>query len=134
MHYPEQFQAMTFSFYFFRDHCILRTKSALPRTISSDDLFFREISKNLGRKLVLITMTLRLKVIILNKHFFLPVKYCMSHSLITHNITIFMTRFWQANCMARFRGNRTPLTPTNVFHSSKTSFNPKIGLYLTVKQ
>ena len=33
----------------------------------------------------------------------------MSHSVITHNIPIFMTRFWHANCMARLRGHRTPL-------------------------
>ena len=115
---------------FFRDHCILRTKSALPGTILSDGFFFRdqcilstksalpgnnfkfffrEISKNVGRKLVLITMTLRLKVTISHKIFFLPIKYCMSHSLITHNIPIFMTRVWHANCMARLRGHRTPL-------------------------
>ena len=59
-------------------------------TISSDDLFFREIIKNLGQKLFLITMTLRLKVTI-------------SHP------PIFMIRFWHANCMARLRGHRTPL-------------------------
>ena len=28
------------SFFFFRDHCSLRKKSALPETISDDDLFF----------------------------------------------------------------------------------------------
>ena len=120
--------------FFFRDHCIWSTKSALPGTISSDDFFFlralqfqekkcitgqqfqvmtfvfREISKNLGRKLVLITMTLRLKVTISHKNFFLPVKYCMSHLLTTHNIPVFMTRFWHENCMARLRGHRTPLS------------------------
>ena len=108
--YPEQFKVMTF---FFRDHCILRAKSGLPGNhFKWWPLFFREINKNLGRKLILITMTLRLKVTISHKNFFQPVKYCMSHSLITHNIPIFMTRFWHANCMARLRGHCTLLKLT----------------------
>ena len=41
-------------------------------TILSDDPFFRKINKNLGRKLVLNTTTLRLKVTISHKIFFLP--------------------------------------------------------------
>ena len=40
MHYPEQFQAMTC--FFFKDHSTLRTKSALLRTISGDNLFFTD--------------------------------------------------------------------------------------------
>ena len=121
--------------FFSGDHCILSTKSALPgtisrngfflekpafsrekvhyqATISSDDLFFREISKNPWRKLVLITITLQLIVTISHQSFFLPVKYCMSLSLITHNIPIFMTTFWHANCMAR-------LSEVTVRHWSK---------------
>ena len=57
----------------------------------------------------MITMTLQLKVTISHKNLFLPVKYCMSHTVITHNIPIFMTRFWHANCMARLGGHRTLL-------------------------
>ena len=32
----------------------------------------------------------------------------MSHSLTTHKILNFVTRFWRANCTS-FRGHRTPL-------------------------
>ena len=38
----------------------------------------------------------------------------MSHSLITHNIPIFMTRFWHANCMAKLRDHHMPLIFLNV--------------------
>ena len=101
VHYQERFQAMTF---------LLKSPPLhYQATISRDDFFFRGISKNLGRKLILITMTLRLKVTISHKNFFLLVKYCMSHSLFTHKIPIFMTKFWHANCMAKLRGHRTPL-------------------------
>ena len=40
VHYPERLQATTCLFV--RDHCILRTKSALLGMISDDDLFFRD--------------------------------------------------------------------------------------------
>ena len=36
---------------FFRDHCIFRTKSALPEMTSSNELVFLEITAFLGRKL-----------------------------------------------------------------------------------
>ena len=57
------------------------------RLILSDDLFFKEISKNLGRNLVLINMTLRLKVTISLKSLNLTQKF-FPNSKILHVLFI----------------------------------------------
>ena len=79
--------------------------------ISSDDplFLFLEITLNLGRKLVLSTIILELKIRISHRIFFLPEIYCMSYSLTTHEIPNFMIRFWHLNCMISLRGHRMPL-------------------------
>ena len=96
----------------------LRLKVHYLAAISSHDLFFLEITLNLGRKLVLNTMIFGLKIRISHRIFFLPVKYCMSYSLTTHKITDCMTRFRRGNCMTSLRGHRKPLAVVlNLWHA-----------------
>ena len=104
--------------FFYRDHCIFRTKSAFTWQRFQVMTFFLEITLNLGRKLVLNTMIIGLKIRISHRIFFLPVKYCLSYSLTTHKIPDCMTRFWHANCITSLRGHRTPLQEPMLTQSS----------------
>ena len=81
MNYLERFQAMTFFLeilYFQEKKCITRQQFQVMT------FFYREISKYLGRKLVLIALILRLKVTISHKNF-LPANKVLHVLLINYS-------------------------------------------------